>query len=78
MAKWKTRHYEIRSKEHFKKKVDDRVLIAQASSNAHYRIMHHNFYQNDQYGIIKPSELHYDDGTSEINMNEKYDWTKVY
>ena len=77
-VRWKTRHYEMRSKEQFKKKINDRVNITRGIGNHHYRILYDNFYNNKNYGIISSNELHYDNGIDEIKMEKKYDWSKIY
>lgn len=77
VVNWKTRHYEIRSLEHFYKKTDDRLHIAVGGLNKHYRIMYNNLHNKENYGIIHPDELHYDDGVSELNMEEIFNWRKI-
>lgn len=76
--KWKTRHYEIRSKVHFKKKIMDRVHITDGNMNHHYKILWNRYHSDKNYGIIKSEELHYDNGIDEIKMDEIYDWKKIY
>jgi len=78
MVTWKTRHYEIRSKEHFLKKIKDRVSVTRGNINRHYKILYDGYHNNKDFGIIKPEELHYDNGIDEINMVEKFDWRKIY
>lgn len=78
MVTWKTRHYEIRSKEHFFKKLIDRSDITINTTNSHYKIMFDKYHTQEKYGIISSSELHFDDGDSEINMTEIFDWTRIY
>lgn len=76
IIKYKTRHYEIRSLEHLKKKALDRKHISIGVINHHYKIMYDNI-NNDNYGKIKAEELHLDDG-KELNMKEKFDWKNIY
>lgn len=75
---WKTRHYEMRSKDHFLKKIKDRVSITRGRINHHYKILYNRYHNDKNFGIIKPEELHYDNGIDEINMEEKFDWSQIY
>ena len=79
-VQWKTRHYEIRSKEQFKSKLDDRMAIyddpLKSGGNDHYADMYNKLKNDPTFGIISTDELHYDDGISELNMEEIYDWKK--
>jgi hypothetical protein len=78
VATWKTRHYEIRSSDHFIKKITDRLHIADGNTNDHYKSMYYMYHNQEYYGIIKPEELHYDNGVDEINMQEIFNWSKIY
>ena len=70
---WKTRHYEIRSKEHFNKKIKDREGIRLGD-----RKLSDWYNTQKDHGIIKSNELHYDNGEDEINMEEIFNWKKIY
>ena len=74
LIKWKSRHYEIRSKKHLKNKINSSVNIATGESNTHYFKMYKKFNNIKNYGIIKSEELYYDDGISELIKDKKYDW----
>ena len=78
ITNWKTRHYEIRSKKHFSEKTKDRKDITIGSTNHHYKIMSDRLENNVNYGLIKPSELFFDDGINELKMTEIFDWNKIY
>lgn len=75
ITRWKTRHYEIRSKEHMSKKLNDRKNVARGSINGHYTRMYNKFQNNKDYGIIDPLKLNYDNGRDELNDEEKIDWS---
>jgi hypothetical protein len=76
-AQWKTRHYEMRSVKHFKNKLIDRCLIKSDGDGCHYRVMSTNLHENDKYGTILSSQLHYDDG-NELSTNEIFNWSVIY
>ena len=72
---WNTRHYEIRKKKHLINKLKDR-----ADNNDgchHYKIMNEKLKTNSFYDL-KSDELYFDDGINDLNMNEKFNWTKIY
>ncbi len=75
---WNTRHYEIRSKNHFINKMKDRLHISKGTTNHHYKIMYENLLTNKDYGTINPNDLHYDNGISELCLTEVFDWNKIY
>ena len=74
---WKTRHYEMRSLTHMKKKLDDRKNISRGTNNSHYDVMETKMTNNNNFGIINSSQLHYDNG-DEINNEEIFDWKQIY
>jgi hypothetical protein len=81
---WKTRHYEMRSEEHLRVKIEARAGVPQTFQNSpnkmnhHYEIMARRIGSVKDYGIIAADELHYDDGISELIDSEKYPWSQIY
>ena len=73
---WKTRHYEMRSRNHLVEKTKRYTSVNPMlkGPNRHYRIMHDRLLANPAFGDIPSAKLHYDDGVKEISMVEKYDW----
>jgi hypothetical protein len=83
IVKWHTRHYEMRSKKQFHNKLLNRIksrIIEESNnySNYHYNYMLHKIIEDDEYGCIKSTELHFDDGNSNLIMDDKYDWNIIY
>lgn len=72
---WNTRHYEIRNKKHLLEKINDR--INNNNTCHHYHIMHNNLNKQSFYEV-KSSELYFDDGINDLNINEKFNWNKIY
>ena len=75
---WKTRHYEMRSRNHLVEKVKRYISVNPTlkGGNRHYRIMHDRLLADPAFGDIPSNQLHHDDGIEEICMVEKYDWKR--
>ena len=69
------RHYPMRTHEQMMKRVfKDRADVRREESNYHYENMAH---QIDKM-IIKPDQLFYDDGVSELNHEVIFNWRTIY
>ena len=69
-----TRHYQIRSEEQMRKRFANRRGLAQERANWHFETMPENL--REMY--IRPEQLHFDDGTSELDLTPIFDWSKIY
>lgn len=82
MVKWKTRHYEFRSKKQFQNKIQDRVNLIDIQKgnkqyNSHYYQLYKDYMNNNIYDI-KSSDLHYDNGNDELSKDPIFNWKIVY
>ena len=72
---WNTRHYEIRSKKHLVKKVTDRL---NSGIDHHHTVIMNDKFNNNTFYEVKSRELYFDDGDNDLDMNEKFNWNKIY
>jgi hypothetical protein len=82
MVKWKTRHYEFRSKKQLENKIKDRVNLIDIQKgdkqyNSHYYQLYKDYMNNKIYNI-KSSDLHYDNGNDELSKDPIFNWKIVY
>lgn len=76
IVKWKTRHYDCRSEDHFIKKMSNRKNVSIENQNSHYD-RREKAYIDGQNFTLDSSLLHYDDG-SDLIQDDKYDWSSFY
>lgn len=68
------RHYPMRSEAQFEKRLrQDRAGLRRGQQNYHYE----NLARADRL-VLHPSELHYDDGVSELSHVVKFNWRQLY
>jgi glycosyltransferase involved in cell wall biosynthesis len=70
------RHYPFRSEEHLRRRLNkDRANLRRGDLNYHYDNM---LIKIDKILSIKPDMFHSDDGKSDLNLEEIFDWSIVY
>jgi glycosyltransferase involved in cell wall biosynthesis len=68
------RHYPMRSEAQIKRRVHhDRLGLRRGNQNYHYESM-----QQATKLILKPEQLHFDDGVSELSREPKFNWREIY
>lgn len=73
-TRFNTCHYQMRSEHQMKKRLIDRMGLRREKTNFHFDYMAMNL--DNLY--VNPEELHFDDRVSDLNLNEIFDWRKVY
>jgi hypothetical protein len=69
------RHYPMRSSEQMHRRLDkDRANLLRDGNNYHYD----NMAQERNRLIIRPDQLHYDDGLSELDKEVDFNWRDIY
>lgn len=64
----------MRSEEQMKKRLRDRMGLRKEGLNYHYDYMDRNI--SSLY--VKPEALHYDDGKSDLDLRQIFDWRTIY
>jgi hypothetical protein len=68
-----TRHYQVRSAAHLERRNRDREGLTRKLENYHFDYMRRNVAR-----LFVPAEaLHFDDGVSELDRREIFDWRPV-
>lgn len=69
------RHYPMRSFEQMNRRLDkDRINLQRGNQNYHYDILK----ENRDRMLLRPDQLHFDDGKSALNICEKFHWPDIY
>ncbi len=73
---FKSRHYEMRSHEHCRNKLETRYkLVKDFRGNTHTKVM----IQKGADNLIVPlDKMHYDDGIQELIKDDQYDWGNIW
>jgi glycosyltransferase involved in cell wall biosynthesis len=67
-----TCHYQVRSEAHMFKRIESRVGLSNGLANFHFDYMANNI--KDLY--IRSNQLHFDDGISDLSLEQIFDWRK--
>lgn len=69
------RHYPMRSFKQMNKRLNkDRINLQRGEQNYHFNILKEN---RDRL-LLRPDQLHFDDGKSDLDMSEKFHWPDIY
>jgi hypothetical protein len=68
------RHYPMRSEAQMRRRLhNDRKGLRRGDQNYHYDAM---LQAKDL--MLRPEQLHYDDGRSELRLDVKFNWREIY
>jgi hypothetical protein len=74
-GKFVLRHYPMRSEAQMERRLEkDRAQLKRGMHNTHYELMK----QYRDRLRIPASQLHYDDGKSDLSLKEIFDWDLIY
>jgi glycosyltransferase involved in cell wall biosynthesis len=74
-VRFNLRHYPMRSREQMMRRIfQDRAGLARGRTNFHYQSMSGRAEALE----IRPEQLHYDDGRSELDPEPIFDWWSIY